>query len=85
MKKLLFFLTISSCLIFSCNKKESEHSHEEGSHQHADGSTHADHADSTAAQEEFTVGSDSTANASADSASKEKTHSHPHGDDDHKH
>ena len=76
MKKAL--LIISSIALFvACNDNNTkEHTHEEGTHQHEDGSVHQNHVDTTVKQEEF--------NAPHDSLSKEKEQKHDH-DPDHGH
>jgi protein involved in sex pheromone biosynthesis len=77
MKKTLSILALSVFLFAACNNS-SEKSHEEGTHTHDDGSTHADHAKAdTTKQEEFSVAGDTTKAA-------EKTHKHEDGKE-HKH
>ena len=68
MKKLAIAFVASLFLFVSCGKKAAE-----GTHTHDDGSTHADHADTTN-QEEFDA-TDTTEHAH-DSAKHE--HPHPH-------
>ncbi len=67
MKKLAIALTASLFLFASCGKKTDQ----EGTHTHEDGSTHEDHADTTA-QEEFNA-ADSTGHHND---STEHEHSH---------
>lgn len=66
MKKFTFALLASLFLFASCEKKAGN------SHTHEDGSTHADHADTTK-QEEFNA-ADSTEHHQHDSSD----HEHPH-------
>jgi hypothetical protein len=69
MKNLAIAVMASLFLFASCGKKS------EGTHTHDDGSTHADHVEDSAKQEEFNV-TDSTEHQHEDSA--EHSHPHPH-------
>jgi hypothetical protein len=64
MKKLFVAVIASLFILASCGKKA-----EDGTHTHDDGSTHADHADTTK-QEEF--------NAADTTAQDTTKHDHPH-------
>jgi protein involved in sex pheromone biosynthesis len=77
MKKTLSILALSVFLFAACNNAK-EDSHEEGTHTHDDGSTHADHAKAdTTKQEEFSVATDTT-------KAESKPHAHEDGKE-HKH
>jgi ABC-type oligopeptide transport system substrate-binding subunit len=83
MKTIAIAFLLSTSLLVGCNNNSST-KNADGTHTHADGSTHDDHAKTdTTKQEEFSVASDSTA-----TTEKEHTHKdgkpHTHGDD-HKH
>jgi len=84
MKKLLVILCIAATSLYSCGTQTDDHAHEgEGAHTHADGTQHADHADTSAtAQEEFVVGADSLSPAQADSTANKP---HNHGPGGHSH
>ena len=80
MKTTAFAFLLASILFLGCNNTSKDH--ESGTHTHADGSTHADHAEAdTTRQEEFSVGSDSTASARPHTHQDGEKHDHPHGDD----
>ena len=68
MKKVAIALVASLFLFASCGKKA-----EEGTHTHDDGSTHADHTDTTK-QEEFNAAD--TAEHAHDSAKDKHPHAH---------
>ncbi|AQG79606.1 hypothetical protein [Spirosoma montaniterrae] len=81
MKTTLFAFAFSSLLFLGCSGGSLK---EAGTHTHDDGSVHADHVKGdTTKQEEFTVGSDTTAAKPHTHKDGEK-HDHAHGDD-HKH
>ncbi len=56
-------MAITSMLLLSCNKKAAEHEHNtsDASHEHSDREEHVGLTDGEAAQEEFTVATDSSA------------------------
>jgi ABC-type nickel/cobalt efflux system permease component RcnA len=72
-KKLLLSMAVVAMLFTACNGKKTDehgHDHTDGTHEHADGATHENHADETVSQEEFTVGKDSV--------TSEEAHGHQH-------
>jgi major membrane immunogen (membrane-anchored lipoprotein) len=73
MKKLLLSMAVVALLFTACNGKKTDehgHDHTDGTHEHADGETHDNHADETVSQEEFTISNDSVA--------AKDTHDHEH-------
>ena len=73
MKKLLLSMAVIAMLFTACNGKKTDehgHDHTEGTHKHADGDTHENHADETVSQEEFTISNYSVA--------AKNTHDHEH-------
>lgn len=64
-------MSIAAILLAACSgNQKKEHDHNDGTHQHADGSTHQNHKADTVKQEEFTATSDTSLNKT------EKEHSH---------
>ena len=73
-------MAVTTMLTMACNgKKTDEHGNDytEGTHEHADGEEHANHAD-TLSQEEFTVGKDSVAAKDAHNHLHESEEKHDH-------
>jgi hypothetical protein len=81
MKKLLLSMAVVAMLFTACNGKKTDehgHDHTDGTHQHADGETHENHADETVSQEEFTVSNDSVAAKVAHDHEHENGEKHEH-------
>ncbi|MFA9189176.1 hypothetical protein AAGV33_15105 [Flavobacterium sp. FBOR7N2.3] len=81
MKKLLLSMAVAGMLFTACNGKKTEehgHDHTDGTHQHEDGAVHTNHETDSVAQEEFTVGKDSTATKEAHDHQHENGEKHDH-------
>jgi PBP1b-binding outer membrane lipoprotein LpoB len=82
MKKLFISMSIAAIFFAGCSgNKTEEHNHNDGTHQHDDGSVHQNHEDDTAVkQEEFTAPVDTA------SQKEEAKHEHTHDEkDEHEH
>ncbi len=73
-------ITAAVLLLSACDGKPTEnHSHDNGTHIHEDGSVHQNHTEEESSQEEFTVPADSSVNQSqTDSMHMHNSHGHPH-------
>ena len=71
MKNIFITLSIAAVLFAACTGKR-EHDHNDGTHEHSDGSTYQNHETDTVKQEEFTAPIDTI------KIETEHNHEHPH-------